>query len=144
MTSQTNGMPPIPEELLSRLTPDQRAKMEAAMKARAARGPQTRVTKSCLTKDQLDKALTFGSEGNTACKRTLITSSSSKQEIRFDCNDEKSNMKGTGTVHVEAINSENVKGTTQVTAAGGGNNMNIQMSFSAKWVSPDCGDLKKP
>jgi len=143
LTSQTTGMPPLPEELLSKLTPDQRARMEAAMKARAAKGPQTRVTKSCLTKDQLDKALTFGSEGNAACKRTLINSSSTKQDIRFDCSDEKSGMKGSGTVHVEAINSENVKGAVQVSAAGGANNMNTQMSFSAKWVSSDCGDVGK-
>lgn len=143
MTSQTSGMPPLPEELLSRLTPDQRAQMEAAMKARAAKGPQSTVTKSCLTKDQLNKALAFGGEANTACKRTLITSTSTKQDIRFDCSDEKSNMKGSGTIHVEAINSENVKGTTQVSTAAGGNNMNIQMSFSAKWVSSDCGALGK-
>jgi hypothetical protein len=146
MTNQTTGMPPLPEELLARLTPDQRAKMEAAMKARAAKGPQTRVNRSCLTKDQLNNALTFGSEGSVAaaaCKRTVITSSSTKQDIRFDCSDEKSNMKGSGTVHVEALNSENVKGTMQVTATGGGNNMNIQTSFSAKWLSADCGDVGK-
>jgi Protein of unknown function (DUF3617) len=141
-TNQTNGVPPIPEELLSRLTPDQRAKMEEAMKARAAKGPQTRVTKSCLTKDELNKAMTFGAEGNAACKRTLITSTSSKQDIRFDCNDEKSGMKGSGTVHVEAINSETVKGSAQVNV-GAGNNMTMQMSFNAKWVSADCGDLGK-
>jgi len=142
MTNQASGVPPLPEELLSRLTPDQRAQMEAAMKARAAKGPQTTVTKSCLTKDQLNKAMTFGAEGNAACKPTLTNSTSSKQDIRFDCNDEKSGMKGSGTVHIEAINSETVKGTAQVNVGGGGN-MTMQMLFSAKWVSADCGDLGK-
>lgn len=143
MTSQTSGMPPMPEEVLSRLTPDQRAKMEAAMKARESKGPQTRVTKSCLTKEQLNKAMTFGGEGNGACKRTLVSSSASKQDVRFECSDERSKMKSTGNVHIEAVNSENVKGTSQVSSGDGSHKMNIQISFSAKWVSADCGDVGK-
>jgi hypothetical protein len=145
-TTQTSGTPPIPEELVSRLTPDQRAQVEAAM-AHAAKGVQSKVDKFCLTKDQLNEGLTWGSEGNVpaaACKRTVITSTSTKQDLRVECNGEKNTLKGTGTVHVEALNSENAKGTVQMSTTVGGNNMNTQMSFSAKWVSADCGDLKKP
>jgi hypothetical protein len=48
-------------------------------------------------------------------------------------------------VHIQAIDSENVKGTTQATATGGGNDskMNTQVSFTSKWLGSDCGDLKK-
>lgn len=142
VTTQTSGRPPIPDEVLSKLSPDQRARMEEAMKAQQAKGATPRTNKSCLTKESLDKALTFGNEGPN-CKRTVITSNSSKQEIRFDCTDPQSNIKTSGTMHVEALNSENVKGTGQVTAGNGANNMNVQVNFSAKWLGSDCGPLGK-
>lgn len=143
MTNQMSGMPPIPEEVLARLSPDQRAKMEAAMKARGAAGAQPRVTKSCLTKDTLAKAMTFGSEDNGACKRTVISSSSSKEEIRFECTDARTNVKSTGNLHLEALNSENIKGASQMSSGDGTHNMNMQISFSSKWLSADCGDVGK-
>ena len=143
VSSQTSGRPPIPEEVLSRLSLEQRARMEEAQKAQQARGATPRTNKSCLTKESLDKAMTFGNEGNANCKRTVMTSNSSKQDIRFECTDERSNIKTSGIVHVEALNSENVKGTGQLNAGNGTNTMNIQINFSAKWVGSDCGPLGK-
>lgn len=141
MTSQVSGLPPIPAEVLARLTPEQRERMEAAMKGRAGGGPQSRVTKSCLTPEQLNKPLTFDDNKNTACKSTLIRSSASQQEIRMDCS--QGDVRSSGTVHIEAIDSEHVKGTSEVNTSGGDNKMNIQISYAAKWVGADCGDLKK-
>jgi hypothetical protein len=142
VNSQISGRPPLPDEVLSRLSPDQRARMEDALKAQQAKGGIVRTTKSCLTKEKLDQAMTFGNEGAN-CKRTVITSNSSKQEIRFECTDAQSNMKTDGTMHVEALNSENVKGTGQVKADNGANNMNVQVNFTAKWLGSDCGALGK-
>jgi hypothetical protein len=143
-SSQTSGAPPIPEELLSKLTPEQRAKMDAAVKARQAQGPQTRVTKSCLTKDALAKAMAFGGGGdNDTCKRTLVSSSSSKQEVHIECNDENTKMKSSGDLHLEAVNSETVKGSLQIASTNGTNKMNVQTNFSAKWLSANCGDAGK-
>ncbi len=53
VTSTTNvsGMPPIPDDVLARMTPEQRARMEAAMKARSGEGPKTTVRKECITKE---------------------------------------------------------------------------------------------
>ena len=142
-TNQTSGMPPIPEELLSRLTPEQRAKMEEAVKAREAKGPQTKVTKSCLTKEALAKANAFGGEDNGTCKRTLVNSSSSKQDIHFECGEGNTKTKSTGDLHLEAVNSENVKGNTLVTSTDGTHSMKVQVTFSAKWLGADCGDVGK-
>ena len=50
----------------------------------------------------------------------------------------------TMNLHLQAIDSQNVKGSMQMNAAGGDNKMNTQTSFSAKWLGSDCGDLKKP
>ena len=71
------------------------------------------MSKNCLTKDKLDKAFNLGDENTKSCSRSLVTSSGSKQEIRIDCDRE--GMKSTGTVKVEAVDSENIKGSMQMT-----------------------------
>jgi Protein of unknown function (DUF3617) len=137
MTSQTSGTPPIPEEVLNRLTPEQRAKLLTAMQAR--NGKST-VHKSCLTKDQLDKPFNTGDEATKACSPTLITSSGNKQEIRIDCNRE--GFKATGTVKVEALDSEDVKGSMTMIATNGDHSMNMNNSFVSKWIGPACTEPK--
>ena len=134
MTMETNGQPPIPQELLDRMTPEQRAKMEEMMKSRAARGPRTTTTKSCLKKEDLDKAMSFGT--NNRCSRTIITSSRSKQEIHIECTER--GGKQSGTVRIEAASSESVKGSTEMTMTAGGRTMNVNGTFAAKWLGPTC------
>ena len=140
MTNEMSGMPPMPAEALARLTPEQRAKIEAAMKARAAQGAKTTVHKNCITKEQLAKPLKFGDESEKNCKYTFVTSSGSKQEIHVECTQGTMNSKG--DVHVEAVNSENIKGSSQMSVGDGGRTMNIKMGFTAKWIGASCGELK--
>jgi len=135
MTMQTSGLPPIPDEVLQRLTPDQRAKMEERLKAMGSGSPKTTVSKSCLKKEDLDKALSFGAD-QKSCTRTIVTSSRSKQEIRLEC--AQGGGKQSGTIRVEALSSENVKGSTQMTMSSGDRTMNMNSTFSAKWIGPAC------
>lgn len=134
LSGQTTGTPPIPDEVLNRMTPEQRAKMQAAMQARS--GGKTTVSKSCLTKDKLDKPFYTGDEKNKSCSSTLVTSSGSKQEIRLECNRE--NMKSSGTIKVEAVDSSTVKGSMQMAVTNGEHTMNMNYMFAAKWIGPVC------
>jgi Protein of unknown function (DUF3617) len=137
-TSTTSGQMPIPPELLARLTPEQRAKMEERMKANSAEKSRTNTSKSCLTKEKLEKA-PFSDEQKD-CTRTIVTSTSSEAEIKFVC--DKSGMKANGTIHVEAITPESVKGSAQTAIASGGRTMNTSGSFTSKWLGPNCGDVQ--
>ena len=140
VTGESTGQLPIPQEMLDKLTPEQRAKMEAMMKGRGLGGPQTKVYKSCLRKEDLDKP--FGNEGDQkSCKRTIVTSSSTRQEIQMEC--ENGQGKGTGTFKVEALDSGNVKGSMQMTVSNGGRAMNITTDFLAKWLGPVCSESNK-
>ena len=56
-SGQMTGMPAIPPEVLAKLTPEQRAKMESAM---GARGAKPIVSTYCLTKDKLEQAWNTG------------------------------------------------------------------------------------
>lgn len=134
-TSQTTGQPPIPQEMLDKIPPEARAKMEERMKAN--RTPTTMVRKSCLKKEDLDKAMTFGAD-DQACTRTVLTSSSSKEEVRIECN--RGGSKQTGMMRIEAADSEHVKGAFQMAVAAGGRAMNINTTFTAKWLGPTCSE----
>jgi hypothetical protein len=138
MTHETSGQLPIPQEMIDKMTPEQRAKMEAMMKARGMQGPQTTVTKHCVKKEDLDKP--FGKD-NKSCKETIVTSSATKQEIHMEC--EMGGGKQVGTLKFEAVDSSTVKGSMQMTASNGGRTMNMNSTFSAKWLGSACTESDK-
>lgn len=135
-TSQATGALPIPDEVLKSLSPEQRAKVEAMAKAQLARGAQPTVTKHCVTKDDLNKPFDTGDEKTRACTHNIIASSGSKQEIQLDCN--RQGMKTTGTVKVEAVDSEHIKGSIQMAMTGGDHTMNMNYTFTSRWIGPAC------
>src|SRR5687768_1604779 len=53
--TQTRGMPPLPKELLDKLTPEQRRKMEADLKAEQAKGPEKDTDRECITQKDLEQ-----------------------------------------------------------------------------------------
>src|SRR5713101_3789233 len=130
MTTTVSGRPPIPPEALARMTPEQRAKFEAAMKARASQGPRTRTYKSCVTKENLTKD-PFSEKGKS-CTRTVLASTGSKMDVREVCVDQ--NGKWDMTIRIEAADSEHVTGSGHGTAAGGNNSTKISMHVTAKWI----------
>jgi hypothetical protein len=146
VTSQITGlpaMPAIPEDQLAKMPPETRAHVEAMMKGRGAAGsPQTRTQKNCITSESLNKPLF--DNGDQSCTRKLTGSSAGSQQIHFEC--ARSNMKTTGDLNLERVDSEHVKGTMAMKSGGAnetaGRNMDMKMTFSAKWLAADCGDVK--
>ena len=133
-TVQLAGMPPIPQEVLDKMTPQQRQMMEERMKGNSS--PHTTTSKGCLTKEDLDKGFNVGND-DKACKRTIISSTSSKQEFKIECNRENGSQQ-TGTVKIEASSPESAKGSMQMTMTGGGRSMTSNATFSSKWLGPTC------
>ena len=138
-TTDLGGASMISPEALARLTPERRAKIEAARKAREAKGPQTRTRQNCLTKEKLNKPLTFD-ESQESCKKTVISSSRNKQEFHSECATEFG--KSSSDMRFEAPNSESIKGTAQMTMTTGSGTSTINVTFSSKWIGPVCGDVK--
>jgi hypothetical protein len=133
-TTTTGGMSgiSIPPDILNKMTPEQRAKMESAM---SAHGAKPMVNTSCMTKEKLQQAWNTGQQSMKTCSMTLTTSSSSKQEIHMDCNQNGTKM--TGSVKVEAVDSEHIHGSIQMTAAGD-HPMAMNYSFTSKWLGAAC------
>lgn len=132
MTIQTSGVPQIPPEVLSKMTPEQKAMVESRLKSIS--GKPT-VNKHCLRKEDLDKPLDFN--GRTReCTHTVTVSSSSRQEIQVSC--ESANVKSTGVVRIEAIDPEHVKVTSHMTSGDGAKAMIIDVNGTGKWISEAC------
>jgi hypothetical protein len=132
-----SGHMPIPDSLLARLTPEQRAKMQERMKAQPNDKASTSTQRSCVTKEQIEKAEGLG-EDRPECTRKVVSSSSSRLEIHMVCNGE--GMKGEGTVEVLASSPESAKGTVHMTVSANGNSqpMVIESTFTSKWVGATC------
>ena len=136
-THSMAGMPAIPPETLAKMTPEQRARMEAAMKPSGAGGPTTNVRKECITKEKLEKRSAFD-ENRKDCTRTVVSSTGSKLEMKIHCEGKE---QGTdGTFLLEAVSSENVKGTMQFVTNSNGRTMNMNITF--RYLGPTCGDVK--
>ena len=133
------AMPQIPPEALSKMTPEQRAQMEAMMKGRGGAGPRTTTTKVCMTKDSLSRGLALA-QNEPSCTQKVVSSSSSKQVIHMECS--QGQGKSSGDITVERVDAEHAKGTMVMSASEGGRGMNMKMSFNTKWLASDCGDVK--
>jgi Protein of unknown function (DUF3617) len=130
-----SGAPPIPQEMLDKMTPEQRARFDAMMKNMKSGTPRTRSAKTCLTRDQLEK-----NPFNTGkdCTDTVLSSTGSKMEIEEVCTEEDS--KSDSKIRIEATDSENVKGWMQSTVTGSGRTMSVNATFTSKWIGTACTD----
>jgi hypothetical protein len=133
-TTTTTGRPPIPDNL----TPEQRARYEAAMSKMASGVPRTNTYKSCVTKEQLNPF----SQPDNKCTWTVLASTSSKLDVHGTCAPGREDVKMDMTVQLEALDSENVKGTGQQALIGGGNTLNSKFTLTSKWLGPACGNTK--
>jgi hypothetical protein len=129
------GALPIPPEMLNRMTPEQRARMEERMKANSAGHTSTNTERSCITRDDLEKPLTFDNQ----CTWTILESSSTQAKGNVSC--EAQGMKMTGNGEFAAPDPEHMKGSVHTTSTGRGQTMNVDAAFTSKWVSASCGNL---
>ncbi len=136
-TIHNEGHIPIPEAMLERLTPEQRARMEARLKAQPADRSRTITERSCVTEQDMQKGNLFSSNPNKECTEHIVNSTSTSAEIQMVCKGE--GIQGNGTVKIKVLNPEKVEGSSHITATGNGQTLNTDSTFSAKWVSATCG-----
>jgi|CZKY01.1.fsa_nt_gi hypothetical protein len=133
------AMPAIPPDALAKMPPEQRARVEAAMKQSGMGGPSTDVRKECITKEKLEKHSAFG-DNRGECTRNVVNSTGSKLEVKFHCEEKQTSTDG--TLVVEAVSSDSTKGTMQSVTNSNGRTMNMNITFSSKYLGPACGDVK--
>jgi hypothetical protein len=142
VTHSMTGMPAMPAispDTLAKMPPEQRARIEAMMKQSGMGGPATNVSKYCITQEKIDKQTAFDVT-QQVCTRTVVSSTSSRLEMKLHC--EQKQATTDGTVVVEVTSSESTKGTAHMVTNAAGRNMNMDVTFSSKYLGPDCGDVK--
>jgi hypothetical protein len=128
----------LPAEMLNRLTPEQRARLEERRKADSGK-THTRRYKRCLTRQQLaNPDFTLDRQ----CTWTTLAASSTRIKGNASCNYRDSGMKLTGSGKFAALDREHVKGSVEMIATGRGRSMDTINNFTSRWLGPSCGGVK--
>ncbi len=122
-------------ERMKNMPPEQRAQMEATMKAHGVDITAGGATRVCFDKDSMDVAQL---QKQTTCKTDFSSRTSSSWKWHSVCPDFKSVSDG------EAIftNAENYTINTTTTSSMSGQPKTTQHTMQAKWLGSNCGDLK--
>ena len=139
-TIHNQGHMPVPAAMLERMTPEQRARMEERLKAQPADRSRTITHKNCVTEEDMQKGNLFSTTPNKECTEHVVNSTSTSAEIQMACKSE--GIQGNGTIKIKARSPESVEGSSHITAAGNGQTLNTDSTFTAKWVSASCGKTR--
>jgi hypothetical protein len=130
---------PIPAEMLNRLTPEQRARMEERMRAHSAAHTNTTTEKHCLTQEDLERDRMKLAE-TKECTTTVLNSTSTTVKAKLACDQE--GMHANGTLELVAADPEHVSGTYHSTVNADGHTMNVDGNWTSKWLGSSCGNVK--
>jgi hypothetical protein len=124
---------------LSRLSPEARAKMADAMKARGLSMPDANgATKVCLTKDMFESGKWQQMASDAGCTTNYSTLSGSTWKWHSSCTTFKSESDGEAVFN--SSESYRTKVTTTATVMGKTNT--TTRIVQGKWLGADCGDIK--
>ena len=138
ITSEMSGMPPID---MSRYTPEQRARMEAAFKKYEARGPRTTTYKTCLTKKKLaEDPFSEPPQDGETCSTKMTSQSKTMWQGSRVCTGNHGRQEFSGKI--TALSRERVEGTMLVKMSDGGRTMTSHAKYASKWLGSDCGNVK--
>jgi hypothetical protein len=130
---------PIPAEMLNRLSPEQRARMEERMNAHSAAHSSTTTEKHCVTKEDMEKDRLKLAEAKE-CTTTVINTTSTTVKAKLVCDQE--GMHATGTLELVAADPEHMSGSYQSTVEANGHTMNVDGTWTSKWLGSSCGDVR--
>jgi hypothetical protein len=137
---QINGAPPVSDDMLAQLTPEQRARFEASMQASMANAVKPRLSKHCMTPEKIQRGLDVDQHNSASCQKKVLANSASVMDVSEECSDDN----GSTSIgeHFEASSSEQITGTVHVVRTAGGLSMTVNSTIHGKWLGASCGDIK--
>jgi hypothetical protein len=132
-----SAMPAIPPEVLAKMTPEQRARMQAMMSIGGPGKPMT--DQSCVTEKQLEHGFQPETDDQQSCKVESMTSTGKTQEVHLVCTN--SQGKGTGVLKVTATSRESYEGTMDMEMVVAGHPATIKIHMKGKWLGANCGSV---
>jgi len=140
LTPHVSGEMPIPDAELAKMTPEQRARLEAMMKARVAKSSGPKVYKECMTPEKIARGFDMDRD-DTSCKRKVVSSSANELTLHDECN--KPDQKTVSDVHFEIKGGTQMSGKINVVVSSGAKNMTINNTMQGKWLGANCGSVKE-
>lgn len=133
-TSKASGIM-LPQEMLEKMPPDRRAKLEEAMKARSGQ-PKTRVKKGCITQKDLDQHnfIKAEGEGETACATKVLSKSSTKLVMERTCPAAEAHYK----ISIDVKTPEHVEATIDGSTGQG----KMHTDLKGRWLGTSCEGIK--
>jgi len=131
---------PAPEQAaFSRLSPEARARMAEAMKARGISMPDANgVTKTCLTKALFESGSWQQLASDAGCTTNFFTRSTTTWKWHSSCTTLKSESDG----ETVFSNAERYKTKVTTTSTVSGKAKTSTRMLEGKWIGADCGDVK--
>lgn len=133
--TRMSGTPPLPKEVLDKMTPQQRAEMTARIKEAQEEEPEPEISSECITPDDLEKP--FASENTDNCTQTIVRTTRNTQEIRLACTGK---TRGSGLFRVTTPTPETMHADLDLKVGEGADVMTITGKIKGRWLGADCGD----
>ncbi len=133
-TTQVGGQ--MPDVDTSKMTPEQKARVEEMMKG--VMSGRTNVTKTCMTREKLEKQSFMDSDRHN-CKQTMNTNTHTVLDSTVTCTGENAM---TAEMRIEAASPTSIKGVVKSENSMRGRTMNVNINLTGRWLGADCGDVK--
>jgi hypothetical protein len=138
VTPQMSGEMPIPDDQLAKMTPEQRAKVEAMVKGA---GSKPHVYKDCMTPAKIAKGFEMERGADeAACKRNVVSSTAAELTLHDECNH--TNRKTVSDVHFEFKGGTQINGKLHIVTTASGKTMTVDSTVEGKYVAASCGAVK--
>ena len=135
ITTLTTGMP-APPDMLAQMSPEQRAKIEAMMQARAGK-PSTHVYPSCITQKDLEEdRIIKESDDENHCTQQIITKSANKLVLEKRCPAPRAS---TSKMTMEAKTPESIVASIDMVQGGARGKVHVDMK--GHWLRASCAGI---
>jgi hypothetical protein len=137
---QVTGDMPISEDQLAQMTPEQRARLEAAMKAGMASANKPRTYKECMTPEKIARGFDIDKGEGKSCKRKIVSSTPTELQLHDEC--DSTERKTVSDVHFQVKGGTQMTGKINVVMSSGSKTMTVNSLVQGKWLGADCGSVK--
>ena len=117
----------------------QRARMEERIKANSVGYTSTATEKHCVSREDLEKDRLKIAEAKE-CTTIVLNSTSTSLKGKMVC--EIKGLQATDTLELMAVDPEHLNGSYHSTVDGNGHAMNVEGTWTSKWLGSSCGDAK--
>lgn len=129
-TTQISG-DTMPQAMLDKMTPEQKARHEERLKKRAEAGPRKRTQTTCVKKENLERNAFAPGEESKSCTYKVTAQTRSLHAATYECTGAAPRK---GEFRYEALGNDRIKGLMKMTSA----HSSMEMQMEGRWIGPTC------